>query len=55
LGMCDRIIVLCEGRVTAELSRAEASQERILEAAMAREAVLTTPAAPDHQQNRKEP
>jgi ABC-type sugar transport system ATPase subunit len=55
LGMCDRIIVLCEGRVTAELSRAEASQERILEAAMAREAVLTAPAAPDHQQNRKEP
>jgi len=33
LAMCDRILVLCEGRVTAELSRAEATQERIMEAA----------------------
>ncbi|WP_279583363.1 sugar ABC transporter ATP-binding protein [Fodinicola feengrottensis] len=40
LGTCDRIIVLCEGRVTAELDRAEATQERILAAAMARQVVL---------------
>jgi len=36
LGMSDRIIVMCEGRVTGELSRAEATQERILELAMAK-------------------
>jgi ribose transport system ATP-binding protein len=36
LAMCDRIIVLCEGRLTAELSRSEATQERIIEAATAR-------------------
>jgi ribose transport system ATP-binding protein len=36
LAMCDRILVLCEGRVTGEFSRAEATQERILDAAMAR-------------------
>jgi ABC-type sugar transport system ATPase subunit len=34
--MCDRIIVLCEGRLTADLSRSEATQERIMEAATAR-------------------
>ena len=31
--MCDRILVLSLGRVTAELSRGEATQERIMEAA----------------------
>ena len=36
LAMCDRILVLCEGRLTAELSRSEATQERIMEAATAR-------------------
>jgi ribose transport system ATP-binding protein len=36
LAMCDRIVVLCEGRLTAELSRSEATQERIMEAATAR-------------------
>ena len=36
LAMCDRILVLCEGRLTAELSRTEATQERIMEAATAR-------------------
>jgi len=36
LGMSDRIIVMCEGRVTGELSRAEATQEKILELAMAK-------------------
>jgi ABC-type sugar transport system ATPase subunit len=39
LAMCDRILVLCEGRLTAELTREEATQERILEAATARQPV----------------
>ncbi|MGE3741373.1 MAG: ABC transporter, partial [Geminicoccaceae bacterium] len=30
LGMCDRIVVLREGRITAELPAAEATQERVL-------------------------
>ena len=34
LGMADRIIVMCNGRKTGELSREEATQERILELAM---------------------
>lgn len=34
LGMSDRIIVMCNGKVTGELSRQEATQERILEFAM---------------------
>lgn len=34
LGMSDRIYVMCNGRVTGELSREEASQETILEFAM---------------------
>ena len=38
LGMCDRIVVMCEGRVTGELSRAEATQEKILELAMSKQA-----------------
>ena len=37
LGMCDRIVVMCEGRVTGELSRAEATQEKILELAMTKQ------------------
>ena len=36
LAMCDRILVLCEGRITAELTRDEATQERIMTAATAR-------------------
>jgi ribose transport system ATP-binding protein len=36
LAMCDRILVLCEGRLTAELTWDEATQERIMEAATAR-------------------
>ena len=31
--MCDRIVVLREGRKTAEFSRAEATQEKVLRAA----------------------
>ena len=34
LGMADRIVVMCNGRKTGELSRDEATQERILELAM---------------------
>jgi ABC-type sugar transport system ATPase subunit len=37
--MCDRILVLCDGRLTADLTRAEATQERIMEAATARQRV----------------
>ena len=37
LAMCDRILVLCEGRLTADLTRGEATQERIMEAATARQ------------------
>ena len=33
IGMCDRIVVLREGRKTAEFSRAEATQEAVLRAA----------------------
>ncbi|MFC5826323.1 sugar ABC transporter ATP-binding protein [Nonomuraea insulae] len=41
LAMCDRILVLCEGRITAEFPRGGAGQEAILEAAMARQQVTT--------------
>lgn len=36
LAMCDRVLVLCEGELTATLARADATQERIMEAATAR-------------------
>ncbi|REK10841.1 MAG: sugar ABC transporter ATP-binding protein [Planctomycetota bacterium] len=36
LVLCDRILVLCEGRLTGEFSRAEATEQRIMEAATAR-------------------
>jgi ABC-type sugar transport system ATPase subunit len=35
LGLCDRIIVMCQGRITGELSREEASEHRVLTLAMA--------------------
>ena len=38
LGMSDRILVMREGRITGEFSRAEATQEKILRAAMLGEA-----------------
>jgi ribose transport system ATP-binding protein len=44
LAMCDRILVLCEGELTATLARAEATQERIMEAATA--AYHVTPSQP---------
>ncbi len=31
LGMCDRIYVMCEGRIVAELTKEEATQEKIME------------------------
>jgi ABC-type sugar transport system ATPase subunit len=37
LTLCDRILVLCEGRLTGEFSRAEATEQRIMEAATQRE------------------
>jgi ribose transport system ATP-binding protein len=46
LSMCDRILVLCEGRVTAEFAREEATQERILEAATARQVVVSNAVPP---------
>ena len=33
LTLCDRILVLCEGRLTGEFSRAEATEQNIMEAA----------------------
>lgn len=38
LGMSDRIIVMCDGKITGELSREEASQELILQKAMLKSA-----------------
>jgi rhamnose transport system ATP-binding protein len=40
LGMSDRIVVMCEGRVTGQFARAEATQEKILAAATARNHAL---------------
>ncbi len=34
LGMADRIVVVCDGRVTGEFKAGEATQEKVLEAAM---------------------
>jgi ABC-type sugar transport system ATPase subunit len=36
LTVCDRILVLCEGRLTGQFSRAEATEQRIMEAATRR-------------------
>ena len=37
LTVCDRILVLCEGRLTGEFARAEATEQKIMEAATKRE------------------
>ena len=37
LTLCDRILVLCEGRLTGEFARREATEQRIMEAATARQ------------------
>lgn len=34
IGMCDRVYVMCNGRITGELAREDLSQEIILEHAM---------------------
>ncbi|MBI3839385.1 MAG: sugar ABC transporter ATP-binding protein [Planctomycetia bacterium] len=39
LALCDRILVLCEGRQTGEFARAEATEHRIMEAATMRRAM----------------
>jgi ABC-type sugar transport system ATPase subunit len=39
LTLCDRILVLCEGRLTGEFTRSEATEHRIMEAATARQTV----------------
>jgi ribose transport system ATP-binding protein len=39
LRMSHRILVMCEGRITGELSSAEATQERIMTLATQRESV----------------
>ncbi len=36
LTLCDRILVLCEGRLTGEFPRAKATEQKIMEAATAR-------------------
>ncbi len=41
LTVCDRILVLCEGRVTGEFTRSEASEQRIMEAATMRRVPAT--------------
>jgi rhamnose transport system ATP-binding protein len=45
LGMSDRILVMCEGRVTGHFSRAEATQENIMTAATARTLAVERPDA----------
>lgn len=45
LRMCDRILVLCEGRMTAEFDADTATQEQILDAAMARGSLVSTGSA----------
>ena len=37
LRMSDRVVVMCEGRITGELTAAEATQERIMHLATRRE------------------
>lgn len=37
LGLCDRILTMCEGTITAEFRREEASEEKLLKAATRRE------------------
>jgi len=49
LGMSDRILVMCEGRVTGHFTRAEATQEKIMEAATARSLARPLAAAAEAQ------
>ena len=43
LGMSDRIMVICEGRVTGFLNRDEATEEKIMEYATAANEKAQTP------------
>jgi ribose transport system ATP-binding protein/rhamnose transport system ATP-binding protein len=45
LGMCDRMIVLREGRLVAQFSRSEATQEKVIRAATGAHPISTTPEA----------
>jgi ribose transport system ATP-binding protein len=47
LRMSHRIVVMCEGRITGELSAAEATQERIMTFATQRGSIVAEEAAPD--------
>jgi ABC-type sugar transport system ATPase subunit len=42
LTLCDRILVLCEGRQTGEFTRAEATEQKIMEAATMRRSAAAT-------------
>lgn len=46
LSMCDRVLVLCEGRMTGEFTAEQATQEAILDAAMQRQAVVAAGTPP---------
>ncbi|SFC35153.1 rhamnose transport system ATP-binding protein [Nocardioides terrae] len=50
LGMADRVLVVCEGRITAELDRAAATPERVMRAAT-RTSAHATAAAADEQKS----
>ncbi|MCU1570167.1 MAG: sugar transporter ATP-binding protein [Naasia sp.] len=54
LGVCDRIVVLREGRVAAELNRSDASEESILRAAVASGTSDEPEIAPQAPQSRTE-
>ncbi|MFG2748335.1 sugar ABC transporter ATP-binding protein [Streptomyces xanthophaeus] len=47
LGLADRVVVMQNGRITGELSRAQATEEAILNLAMADDLALVAPDAPD--------
>ena len=45
LGMADRVLVMCEGRITAEIARAEATPEDVMHAATRSASTDEEPAA----------
>jgi len=45
LGMADRVLVMHEGRISAEIARVDASEERIMSAALGQSAALLGRAA----------
>jgi ABC-type sugar transport system ATPase subunit len=46
LQLADRVVVMCEGRATAEFTRATAGAERVMQAALPRSAGATPPGTP---------